>query len=355
MKEELRILNVLGQVDEKYVEEAAPGRKAKKTSGWIKWGAIAACVAILAATALPFLQHDPGSLVPNGEDDPPAGSQTPGNVTLPAAISANGLHLVQLAYTAQAEPEISTDFIIHINSEMYTSWEENGVYEIRPQIPMSADFPECSLQIRRVADKTPAAVAESMREELAASYLQVGDIAGSDAIDGLFIHADNGSEWDAEQVDVTVTDDLLGGSYVLIARYFTEATEGHGVRFADMTGTFKAVTSADTEAMPAYLAALDKTVSEFYPAFFSGRTSQLGEMLTPDAQICTYGVDVSDEVGIASIDYNISGGESPTAAIVSVKHRISTEDSYNYLTIELTYAGNGADGKWIIHFAGIEK
>jgi len=31
MKEEKRILNVLGQVDEKYIDEAAPGKKANKS------------------------------------------------------------------------------------------------------------------------------------------------------------------------------------------------------------------------------------------------------------------------------------------------------------------------------------
>lgn len=45
MKEE-RILNVLGQVDEKYIEEATIEKKAKKNS-WIKWIAIAACFAIV--------------------------------------------------------------------------------------------------------------------------------------------------------------------------------------------------------------------------------------------------------------------------------------------------------------------
>lgn len=38
-------------------------------------------------------------------------------------------------------------------------------------------------------------------------------------------------------------------------------------------------------------------------------------------------------------------------AVVSVKHRISTEDSYNYLTMELDYTG----GQWLLRQAGIEK
>jgi hypothetical protein len=48
MKEEKRILNVLGQVDEKYIDEAAPGKKANKKPAWKKWTSIAACLALVA-------------------------------------------------------------------------------------------------------------------------------------------------------------------------------------------------------------------------------------------------------------------------------------------------------------------
>lgn len=60
---------MLGQVDEKYIEEAAPGIKAHKKLNWIKWGAMAACLCIvICAVTIPLLlQPDevvPGDLVP---------------------------------------------------------------------------------------------------------------------------------------------------------------------------------------------------------------------------------------------------------------------------------------------------
>lgn len=352
MKEEKRIMNVFGQVDEKYIEEAAPGKKTDKKLAWVKWASIAACFTVLAAAAFPLVRNDTMTPLPNEEDAPPSSTAVADDVTPPIAISANGLHLVQLACEAPTASEISTDFIIHVNPKAYTGREENGAYVIRPVIPMSEGLTECSLKIYRIAGVTPADAADSIEESLATGYLNVGDITDSTVIDGLFLHADNGSAWDAEQVDVTITDDLMGGSYILEARYFTEATEGHGTRFADMVGTFKAVTSADAADMPAYLVELYGTISDFTPAFFTDDTSGVGDVLAQDAQIYTYGIDVMAEIGIASIDYKISGDENPTAAIVSVKHRISTEDSYNYLTIELTYS---ADGGWAVHFAGVEK
>ena len=48
MKEK-RILEVLGKVDEKYVEEADHARHALKSRSWVKWVSIAACLCLVAA------------------------------------------------------------------------------------------------------------------------------------------------------------------------------------------------------------------------------------------------------------------------------------------------------------------
>lgn len=56
MKEEKRIMNILGQVDEKYIEEAVPGKRAKKKPAWMKWTSIAACLAIVAVLSVGALQ-----------------------------------------------------------------------------------------------------------------------------------------------------------------------------------------------------------------------------------------------------------------------------------------------------------
>lgn len=361
MKKEKRILHVLGQVDETYIAEAAPGNKASYKPGWMRGASAAAVLVLLVAVVRPMMRKDQDLLTPGQEEVPPVTIQTvpsettqePDQVIPPTTIKANGLHLVQLVYAAEGTPELTTDFIIHINPNAYIGREENGTYIIRPAMPMRGDLPECSLQIARIADVPPAAAAESVRKQLTEGFLHVGEMGESHAPDGIVLHADNGSTWNAEQVDVTITDDLLGGSYVLTSRYFTEATEGHGVRFADMIGTFRAVTMSGAAAMPEYLTGLNRTISEFSTAFFSNRTSGMADILAEHALITTYDTDVTDEVSIASVDYSISGDDNPTAAVVSVKHRINTEDSYNYLTIELTYLADG--GRWIVQFAGVEK
>lgn len=73
--------------------------------------------------------------------------------------------------------------------------------------------------------------------------------------------------------------------------------------------------------------------------------------LTNDALISTYGEDISKDASVQAIDYTVDNDKAPTSAVISVRHRLGTEDSYSYLTIELFYK----NGQWLVHFAGVEK
>ena len=58
MKEN-RLLKAMSKVDEKYIEESSPVQHSKK-AGWLKWGAMAACVClIICAFAIPHLIKNP--------------------------------------------------------------------------------------------------------------------------------------------------------------------------------------------------------------------------------------------------------------------------------------------------------
>lgn len=60
MKEQ-RLLKAMGKVDGKYIEEASPVQHSKRV-GWLKWGAIAACVClIICAFAIPRLFEKPSN------------------------------------------------------------------------------------------------------------------------------------------------------------------------------------------------------------------------------------------------------------------------------------------------------
>ncbi|MCM1025895.1 MAG: hypothetical protein NC432_05640 [Roseburia sp.] len=68
MKEK-RLLKAMSQVEEKYVEEAAPAQHIKKTS-WLKWGAMAACLALVCVFAVHFIAaHNDGETASHGVAD----------------------------------------------------------------------------------------------------------------------------------------------------------------------------------------------------------------------------------------------------------------------------------------------
>lgn len=68
MKEE-RILNLLNQVDEKFIKEADPMNKAKKKNNWLKWGAVAACLCLVLVGAFTMLpSQTPGGEIVNNND-----------------------------------------------------------------------------------------------------------------------------------------------------------------------------------------------------------------------------------------------------------------------------------------------
>lgn len=59
----------MGELDDKYVDEAIRYQRTRKKSSWVKWGAIAACLClVVCAIAIPILNQPeepiPGDLIP---------------------------------------------------------------------------------------------------------------------------------------------------------------------------------------------------------------------------------------------------------------------------------------------------
>lgn len=60
MSEE-RLLNALGQVDDQYILEAAPGQTPGKNRAWIKWAALAACLCLVLAAIRIVYRSEPNT------------------------------------------------------------------------------------------------------------------------------------------------------------------------------------------------------------------------------------------------------------------------------------------------------
>nr|WP_326185218.1 hypothetical protein [uncultured Oscillibacter sp.] len=328
MKQE-RIFAALGGVDPALIERSERPRRRR---AWpVAIGALAACAALLAAVWLPRPAQ------PEGTKPIQALSFTGGDV--------GALHLCSIQYG----PPPNAGFAIYVNEDIYTTTEENGVYTIRPVSTLPEAFPPIDLTITHMEGRyDKAAAMESVTQQLTETYAQVSGIEETELT--LFRTAGDGAAWDDAQAMVLCVDDGYGGSFVLMARYFTEAEEGHGVRFRDMMDTFTVVYEGFATS-PAWVGELQVAADRLMEAIFSHRLDTVSDLLAEDAVVDAYGEDVSGDVSVAAVDYAPDDDQSPASAVVSVKHRTSTEEGYDYLTMELDYT----DGRWLLRWAGIEK
>lgn len=331
MKQE-RLFAALGGVDPALIERSGRPRRRRARPIAAAAGVLAACAALLAAVWLP--RPGPGE----------ASYTKPIQALAFTGGDVGALHLCSIQYG----PAPNAGFAIYVNQDIYTASEEDGVYTIRPISTLPEGFPPIDLTIAHVENRTKAEAMEDISQTLAETYAQVSDMEETEST--LLRTAGDGAAWDAAQAMVLCVDDGYGGSFVLTARYFTEAAEGHGVRFRDMMDTFTVVYEGFTTS-PAWVGELQTAAQRLMDAVFSGRLEDVSDLLAEGAVVDGYGEDVSGDVSVAAVDYAPDDDQAPTSAVVSVKHRISTEDSYNYLTMELDYV----DGQWLLRWAGIEK
>lgn len=72
--------SALGKVNDKYIMEAITYER-KKKSGWLKWGAMAACFGLIVTVALvtlPGILREPGDVTPSPNPNFPGGGNIPG-------------------------------------------------------------------------------------------------------------------------------------------------------------------------------------------------------------------------------------------------------------------------------------
>ncbi|MBQ2153769.1 MAG: hypothetical protein II437_01735 [Oscillospiraceae bacterium] len=93
------LMNEIGEIDEKYVAEAAPGAKeGRKAPTWTKWAAMAACLCLAAVGVFALLQH--------GRQDPNASAVAGGDADANSymiAVYPEGEKLENIASATTAE------------------------------------------------------------------------------------------------------------------------------------------------------------------------------------------------------------------------------------------------------------
>ena len=335
MTKQERLFRAMVGADEELLDRSEHRRR--------RWPAgLAAAACLLLAVGILFSHNAftrpaaPGSASSASSSSAP--SAAPAYTLQLSGSSVGAFHLHQL------NTEETPEFILYVDETAYRQSTENGVLTVEPLVDMG-DLPACRLEVSWQPDISLTDAAAWAGEVLSETYADVSEPEEASAPDGLSITASGGLNWDSPQALVRLVEDRQGGVFVLYARYFLEAAEGHGARFADMMATFEAVSPED--GAPVWLTSLRSAGGRLIPAFFSGDLTSIGGLLALDAAI-----SLPDLRGrsISAIDYTVDDDRSPTRAVLSVRNR-ELEDSYDYLTVELTRE----EGQWLVVFAGLEK
>lgn len=241
-------------------------------------------------------------------------------------------------------------FAMYYDDESYTMSEENGIYIIR-SIPVNgvdnSKYPPCEMVIAH-SDTDWQTLCAQTREQMIPTWETVRDAAQYENPDRLVFTARNGASWDSPVEDHYFLPDGNTGCYHITARFFLEATEGHGCRFSAMVGTFTLVT--DQDMVQKEIADLAK---DFAQSYFNRDADGIAGFLVEDYQ---WGIDVfsGGEVISDILVKQISGVEDTEIGaihVMSVEFRESDQpDRLQYLTIEFVRRADG----WKVQSYGLE-
>lgn len=339
MKEE-RIFTALGNVDPALL---ARSEKKARVLYWKPAAALAACLAVVLGAVAVF--HGGPQVMP-----PPVQSDQPSR--LPALI-LNGGEVGELTLCRDyREEQAGPGFVIFVNQSVYAITQEEESWVIRPKEGPGPDFPAIDMTITHLPGAAPGAALQERQEALREVYAEVGEVQETEK--GLSFQASDGDAWDSPQAEVHGMDDGEGGTFLITARYFLEAAEGHGVRFRDMVETFRVVLGAGRQKVPAWLVQLQETTGQLTDAYFANRLCQVPELLTGEAAAYTgngYGEDVSGWVSVAGVSWEVDNETAPSKATVTVRHGGESEGGYAYLTMGLVNTPEG----WKLSWTGLEK
>lgn len=359
----LELLDILGNVQGKYIIEAqslhsrkTPVRRMTLRRAFALFVAVLTIMTLLCVTAM-AVSEDFRNYVFDiiGVFLPPK-TET---------IVIEGLE-EEIQYSSFGEIPDATGpgFAIYNDYASYTMTEENGTYYIRP-IPVegvdSSQYPPCEMIIEH-SDTDRETLSKQIRQQMLLTWESVSEIDHWEFeikqwnADILTFHANNGQNWDSPVEEHYFYSDGKTGSYHISAKYFLEATEGHGIRFQYIAKTFTLVTDEDVASVRAQQAAREEIrdlARDFAQAWFNHDAKTIHGFLVEDYNwpIDTYSGEgtisdilVKDLIGIE----DVAIGSTYT---VSVEFRQSAiPDMLQYLSISCIRQADG----WKVYFYGQE-
>lgn len=354
----LELMTILGNVRSEYILEAQTMRE--KQPGTRRLGlkrvvltlaAILALMSFLTVTAMAAsedFRQDVFDFI--GSFFPPK----------TAAIILEGTE-EEVKYSAFGEMPDTTKagFAIYNDYGSYRMTEENGVYFVRPIPAEGAEdpkTPDCEMVIQH-SDSQRDALCQELHDSLTASWETVGETEKWDTYDCLVFTASNGSHWDSPVETHYFFRDGFTGSYHITAKYFLEASEGHGARFSAMAASFTLVTpqkAAEAQAQQRERMELANTAKDFATCYFNGDTAAMKAFLSEDFAGEPESYPEGDTVtellvkGLSDVGDIAVGGHKE----VWIEFRSADQpDSLWYLTVEFVKQPDG----WKVCAYGLEK
>ena len=132
-------------------------------------------------------------------------------------------------------------FAIYVDTSRYEMTEEAGITRIRP-LTKDDSLPPCEIEISHVMGQDAQTAARAHWEGASLLWDHAGEIHWVDKPPAWVFSLWEEGGADAPREDHYFVDDGQGGSFHILSRYFLEAAEGHGTRFAAMLQSFRVVT-----------------------------------------------------------------------------------------------------------------
>ena len=357
----LDLLSILGGVKNQYILDAQAmrtGRKKRKTFPYVRQ--IAAILVLLlllsaffrtapGAAALEYVKQQVENLIETLF--PPK----------EMSIYLEGFE-VEGSYAADGvEPELNEDaatpgFAIYYDVDYYTMEKEGDVtyirsYNSRKKIldyygASLAQLPEeeREAEIERLMNEEPDPRYPPCEIEIVHLDLPFDEAAAKDQeeLDGqwevqqtvfedkVMLNMRNGWQWDSLMEDRTYVSDGQGGCFRIISRYFFEAVEGHGMRFAAMVRTFTVIPpQASTESSAGQNQA--ETISQSKPVSLEPVTFD-GYALNSEG--------LTDQIRLTMSVENVLEGEAAYQHILSQGTQLPVPEQgkeYILVTVKVTY------------------
>lgn len=346
MTREETLFRAMGGVDAGLVETAQRPPERRPRHQAALWAGLAACLLLSLGLwrLAPWRSPAADSAGPSGpvtpvSPDNSGGSAQQGGPAFALAdapkVEGGAAHFLRLicALPEKAKEE-SADFYISVDQERYRLVQEAAGVLIQPVTPSPEDLPPCDLRITRFPNT-------SLEQALAdaKAWCESGYARYEVQEDGA-LHAGDGTDWDDAQADIRLAEDGQGGVYRLTARYFTEATEGHGVRLNAMMNTFTPLAEGDPAAE------LRPTVDRLTAAALANDLTAVSDLLAENALVTGFGRDVSGEAAVSGMD--ISLAEDGGSASVTVRLTL-LEEAPCRLHLDLVLEG----GRWLASWGAV--